>query len=100
MWAQPTSILPGLPAVGCRSSAKLLPTSLDERMDKQGRRSFGLALKTRQCWGVFGDILGQEVESNKPPELQILGLIDGTHPSAAQLLQDAVMRDASGRSSA
>jgi hypothetical protein len=30
---------------------------------------------------------------NKPAELHILSLVDHTHPAAAELLDDAVMRD-------
>jgi hypothetical protein len=42
---------------------------------------------------VLGYIVGQELESNKPAELHILSLVDNTHTAAAQLLDDAVMRD-------
>jgi len=36
---------------------------------------------------------GQELEGNKPAELHILGLVHHTHPSAAQLLDDTVVRN-------
>ena len=39
------------------------------------------------------DIVWKKLESDKPPELYILGLINHTHPTAAQLLDDAVMGD-------
>jgi hypothetical protein len=42
---------------------------------------------------VFGHVIGQELEGNKTPELHILGLVDHPHPAAAQLLDDAVVRD-------
>ena len=42
---------------------------------------------------VFGYLVGQELEGNKPAELQILGLVHHAHPAAAQLLHDAVVRN-------
>jgi len=39
------------------------------------------------------DIGGQEFESHKATELHALGLIDHTHPAAAEFLDDAVVRD-------
>jgi len=51
----------------------------------------GFALETAECLRVFGYIVGQELESHEAPELQILSLVDNTHPAASQLLDDAVM---------
>src|ERR1700722_3539732 len=59
----------------------------------QSRGSLRLALKTGECLRVFGYLIGQELEGNKPAELHIFGLINHTHPSAAKLLNDAVVRD-------
>ncbi len=64
----------------------------DIRMIQCGR-SLGFALKAGECLRVFGYIVGQELESHKAIEFDILGLIDDTHPAAAQLLDDAVVRD-------
>src|ERR1700687_5600449 len=53
----------------------------------------GYALKATECLRVFGYVVGQELEGHKATEFDILSLVDHTHPSAAQLLDDAVMRD-------
>ena len=42
---------------------------------------------------VFGDILRQELESDKSAEFGILGLVDNAHAATAKLLDDAVVRD-------
>jgi len=36
---------------------------------------------------VSGEVIGQEIESDKPTELQILGLIDDAHSRASQFLE-------------
>ena len=59
----------------------------------QCRGSLGFALKAAECLRVFGYLVGQELEGDKATELDILGLVDHTHPAAAQLLDDAVVRD-------
>ena len=53
----------------------------------------GLALKAAEGLRVFGDVVGQELKSDKAAELHVLGLVDHTHPAAAELLDDAVVRD-------
>src|SRR6516162_8158705 len=40
-------------------------------------------------------MFGQELQGDEAAELGILGLINHTHPAAAQLLEDAVMRNGS-----
>ena len=37
--------------------------------------------------------IGQESEGHKAAEFGVLGLVDNAHPTAAQLLDDAVVRD-------
>ena len=59
----------------------------------QGRRGFGFALKSAQSLRIFGDIVGEEFESDEAPEFYVLGLIDHTHPAATQLLNDSVVRN-------
>ncbi len=54
---------------------------------------FGFALKAAEGLGIFRYLLGQEFEGHKSPELNILGPVNHTHPPAAELLNDAVMRD-------
>jgi hypothetical protein len=59
----------------------------------QCRGSFGFALKAAEGLRVFGYVVGQELEGDEATELHILSLVDNTHPAAAQLLQNAVVRD-------
>ena len=40
---------------------------------------------------IRGDVIGQELEGNEAIELNIFSLIDNTHPTASELLEDAVM---------
>src|ERR1019366_6471345 len=59
----------------------------------QCRGGFGFALKAAECLRVFGYLVGQEFERNKATELHICGLIDHAHAAAADLAEDAVVRD-------
>src|SRR6185369_13058582 len=43
--------------------------------------------------GVFGDQLGQEFKSHHPAQLNVFGLVHNAHTPAAELLDDAVVRD-------
>ncbi len=45
--------------------------------------------------GSFGCFFGQKLQRDKSVEGYVLSLVDHTHPAAAQLLDDAVMRDRS-----
>ena len=53
----------------------------------------GFAPETLQCLGVLGDIVGQKLQSHKAAKSSVLSLVDDTHPAAAELLDDAVVRD-------
>src|SRR5689334_5355202 len=57
----------------------------------QGRRGLGLALEAAECLGIFGDVVGKEFQRDEPLELGVLGLVDDTHPAAAQLLENSVV---------
>ncbi len=59
----------------------------------QRRGSLGFALKAGESLRVFGYVVGQELQSNEPAELHVLGFVDHTHPTAAEFLNDAVVRD-------
>ena len=52
-----------------------------------------LALETGQSLGVLGDVIGKKLQGDKAVQGYVLGLVDHTHPAAAQLLDDAVVRD-------
>ena len=59
----------------------------------QSRGGLSLAPETLQSLGILGDLVGQELQSDKAVEASVLGLVDHTHPAAAELLDDAVVRD-------
>ena len=59
----------------------------------QRRGSLGFTLKAGECLRVFGYVVGQELECHKAAEFDILSLVHHAHTSAAQLLDDAVVRD-------
>ena len=59
----------------------------------QGRRSLRLALKTGERLRVAGDLIGQELESDKPVQPSVFGLVDHTHPTTPELLDNAVVRN-------
>ena len=59
----------------------------------QCRGSLGFALEAAQSLRVLRYIIGQEFESDEATEVGILGFVDHTHPAAAELLDDAVVRD-------
>ena len=47
----------------------------------------------RQGDGVAEEPLGEELQRHLPAEAGVLSLVDDTHAPAAQLLQDAVVRN-------
>jgi hypothetical protein len=53
----------------------------------------GFTSETLQCLRVLRHIVGQELQGDETTEPGILGLEDDTHPAAAQLLDDSVVRD-------
>ena len=59
----------------------------------QCRGGLGFALKSAEGLRVFGYVVGQELEGHKATEFDILGLVDHTHPTAAEFFDNAVMRD-------
>jgi hypothetical protein len=58
----------------------------------QGRSRLRLTLEASQSLSVFGNLVGQEFQGDKAMQPHVLGFVDDTH-SAAELLQDAVMRN-------
>ncbi len=59
----------------------------------ESRGRLCLPLETGQGLGILGDFLGQELQGDKAVEASVLGLVDDTHPAAAELLDDAVVRN-------
>ena len=40
---------------------------------------------------VFGNVVGQELQSDKAVQLYVLGFVDNAHATAAEFLDDAVV---------
>ena len=49
--------------------------------------------KRSSAWRIWGHVFGQELQSHKAIEPGVLSLVDDPHAAAAQLLDDAVVRD-------
>src|SRR5215469_993370 len=64
----------------------------DIRMIKSGSR-LRFASKPSQRLGVFGNLVRQEFQGDKSVKSYVLSLVNHTHPPAAPLLDDAVVRD-------
>src|ERR1035438_4765848 len=59
----------------------------------QGGSGLRFSFEAGQSLRILGNLLWEELQGNKTVKLYVLGLIDHTHPAAAELLQDAVVRD-------
>ena len=73
----------------------LLPDFID-RADigmVESRRRLRLALEAGQGLGVFYDVIGQKLQGDKSVQGYVLGLVNNPHTAAAELLDDAVVRD-------
>src|ERR1700747_828524 len=60
-------------------------------IERGGGLSF--ALKARQCLGIAGNSLRQEFQRYEGSKTSVLGLIDHAHPTAAEFLDDLIVRD-------
>jgi hypothetical protein len=58
-----------------------------------GLRRLRLAPESGQSLCILGYLIGQKLQSHKAVQPRILGFVDHTHPTAAQFLNDAVVRD-------
>jgi hypothetical protein len=50
-----------------------------------------LPLEAGQGLGVFGNVIGQKLQGDKPVQGYVLGLVHDPHSAATQLFNDAVM---------
>ena len=77
------------------SLASLLPNVIDRADIRMIQCGCGLrlALETGQGLSVSGNLLRQELQGDETMEPGVFGLVDHTHPAAAQPFDDAVMRD-------
>src|SRR5271165_1520906 len=59
----------------------------------QGRSRLGLSLEANQCLGISGYVIRQKFQRNESVQGEVFGFVDDTHASAAEFLENAVMRD-------
>jgi hypothetical protein len=59
----------------------------------KGRRGLRLALEPGEGMRISRYMLRQKLERDETVETSILGLVDDAHATAAEFLEDAVMRD-------
>ena len=59
----------------------------------QGGRGLRFALESGESLRIFCHLFGQELQGHKAVESSVLGLVDDTHPAAAEFLNDAIVRD-------
>ena len=64
----------------------------DVRVVQRGR-GLGFPLKTAEGLCVLGELVGKKLQGNLATELQVFRLVDNTHPAAAQLLHNVIVRD-------
>ena len=60
----------------------------------EGGGGLRFALKARQRLGIAGDFIRQKLERDKAMEAGVFCLKDHSHPTAAELFNDAIMGDA------
>src|SRR5580692_12976594 len=58
----------------------------------QRRGGLRLSLKTREGLRVFRDVVRQEFQRDEAMEADVLGFVDDAHSSAAETVEDAVVR--------
>ena len=59
----------------------------------QRRGRLRLALKTGECLWVARHIFGQELQGDEAAQADVLSLVDHTHATTAEPLQNAIVRD-------
>ena len=55
--------------------------------------SLGFALEAAECLRVAGHFVGQEFQAYKTVQPSVLGLVNHPHPAAAELFDNAVVRN-------
>ena len=53
----------------------------------------GFALETAQRLRVSGDVVGKKFQRDEAVQARVFGLVDNAHAAAAELFDDAVVRD-------
>src|ERR1700722_8941358 len=55
--------------------------------------AFAFRCKRSKDLGISGDFVGKEFQGDEAVKASVLGFVDHSHPAAAKLLGDAVVRD-------
>ena len=63
----------------------------------QGGSGLCFALESRLGMRILSNLVGEELQGDKTAQFYVLGLVDHTHPAAAQLLDDAEVGNRSPR---
>src|SRR5215470_5074189 len=71
--------------------AKLVDSANIWVIQRRGRT--GLAFEPSQRHRIPDQFLGQEFQSNTAAQLDVFGFVNNSHPSAAQQLQYAIVRN-------
>jgi hypothetical protein len=80
----------------CNERLAVLVVDLEDHTDVgmvQGRGSLCFTLKTSQSLCIAGDVIWQELQSHEAVQFYVFGLVDHAHASAAELFDDAIVRD-------
>ena len=56
----------------------------------QRRKHLGLALESRQAFGIAGKLFGQDFDRNVAAELGVVGVVDFAHAAGADVAGDFV----------
>jgi hypothetical protein len=78
-----------------RLTAKTRGRSCELTLERTVESGFGLiaALEASQRLRILGNLVRQELQGDKTVQLYVLGFVDDTHSTAAELLDDAIVRD-------
>jgi hypothetical protein len=59
----------------------------------EGGGGAGFSLEALEGLRIFGDVVGEKFQGYEAAELGVFGFVDDAHATAAELFDDAVVRD-------
>ena len=69
------------------------PVNGNDCLVVQPRRDLALMMKASEGYGIAGEVGEQDLEGDRPFQRNFLGKVDDTHPTAANLSDDAIVAD-------
>ena len=89
------SVVPSRNSITMKALAVLLADVVNGADIGMVQRRCGLrfAPKSRQGLGIAGHFVGQKLQRDKAVQARVLGFVDHAHATAAELFDDAVVRD-------